>query len=79
MLEIRLKVFAYLKDALGFSEKSIEIEQGATVSDLWDKVSQDIDCAGTVVLFAVNEQFVEASHILKPDDVVAFMPPVSGG
>ncbi len=31
------------------------------------------------VRFAVNEEFVESSHVVRDGDVVALIPPVSGG
>lgn len=71
--------FAELQEAVGSEKLSFEAD-GLTVKDLkskWLKAYEleNIDHA----MIAINEEYAEEDTILSKGDVVAFIPPVSGG
>jgi molybdopterin synthase catalytic subunit len=81
-MKVRVKFFAILRERAGTAEISKEIEEGATVSDLWQALQKDypkLDVAGIRLLYAVNQNYVKADHRLGDQDEVVFIPPVSGG
>jgi molybdopterin converting factor subunit 1 len=56
------------------------LAQGTTVGALWRSLVEEHPELGRFqVRFAVNEEYVTASHRLADEDEVAFFPPVSGG
>lgn len=71
--------FAELQEAIGESKLSLDVEN-ITVNELkstWLKEYQaeNLDKA----MIAVNEEYVGEETVLQNGDVVAFIPPVSGG
>ena len=74
--------FAALRDLLGASEERIELAAPATVAELARALTQrhpQLEPHLGSVRFAVNETFVDASASLANGDVVALIPPVTGG
>jgi molybdopterin synthase sulfur carrier subunit len=79
-MRVKLRLFAYLREAFGIDEKEIEIEDGTTVGALWDQFKDKIPQNRNFrVLFAINGEYVEKDAELKEGDEVVFIPPVSGG
>jgi molybdopterin synthase sulfur carrier subunit len=82
-VQLRLLFFAALRDATGFTELDVSLPEGVTdVSALRDwivtRFPSLLGRLGTVRV-AVNEAFVDNAQSLAAGDVVAFIPPVSGG
>ena len=76
---VRLRFFAALRERMG-PARTETVAAGTTVGALWRSlVAEDPGLARFQVRFAVNEEYVPASHRLADDDEVAFFPPVSGG
>lgn len=76
--------FAALRDLAGTSEERLGLGEGAssTVTSLLAEIEQRHEGLRgrlAAVRVAVNEEFVEASSSVSPGDVVALIPPVSGG
>ncbi len=78
-MTVKVLFFAGLKDYFGESEKQVEIKESVTVIDLWKRLSSSINSVSVPLLFAVNENYVKGSYVLKDKDTVAFMTPVAGG
>lgn len=80
-MQLSLLFFAALRDLTGVAEADFQVPQASlSVAELRQKVSQKYDrLVLDGVRVAVNEEFVEADHPLVSGDVVAFIPPVSGG
>lgn len=76
----RILLFASLREAAGDGELSLDIPEGSTIDELWQRIAADIDSLPEKVLCAVNQQYVERSHVITADDhEIAFFPPVTGG
>ncbi len=81
-MKVKVKFFAMLRERAGTGEAMIDIEEGATIGDLWDALKKNYPELAPVnmrLLYAVNRNYVKADHSLKENDEVAFIPPVSGG
>ena len=75
-------MFGVLKDLFGGVEEMVEMAEGSRVSELMAGFEQR--AAGRSELFrsiavAVNQEYVQVSHVLRDGDEVALLPPVSGG
>lgn len=75
----KVMFFAHLRDAVG--EESLSIEcAGKTVAEVKSLINQKYPTLNLdTVMTAVNEEFAGNDEILKDGDVIAFIPPVSGG
>lgn len=77
---IKVLLFAEMQERAGKSE--IMVEEGSiSVQELKEKYLQKYDIAHLLsqAMVAVNEEYSEDDTILQSGDVVAFIPPVSGG
>ena len=75
---IKLLFFAQLQEEIGPSI-TYELTQG-TVHDVKDYVyTLYPQVAHIAAMMAVNEQFATDEEVVRSGDVVAFLPPVSGG
>ncbi|HDR7793750.1 TPA: molybdopterin converting factor subunit 1 [Bacillus luti] len=77
---ITILLFANLREEVGSERLVILEKQEMTVQQLkeWLKESYHLQSLDTVMV-AVNEEFVTNADTIKAGDVVAFIPPVSGG
>ncbi len=76
---ITVRYFARLRERLGRDSEEIELaDRGATVADVWAKVSGGEPFPRNV-LAAVNHEYVDIGHAVHDGDEVAFFPPVTGG
>ena len=80
---IRLLFFAALRDATGQRELEVRLPSEVnTVAGLRQWISAEFASLAArlpSVRVAVNEAFVEDEHVLEDGDVVALIPPVTGG
>lgn len=76
-MEIRLRLFAGLRQVAGFKEKTVALPEGAVVADLLAELPQSI--VGRTFYIAINEEYARRDSPLKDGDLVALLPPVSGG
>jgi len=76
-MKIAIKYFASMRDSMGKSDESVDLDSNATVEDLWGKVSENSLPDNTLI--AVNMEYTNIGHVLKDGDEVAFFPPVTGG
>lgn len=77
---IEILFFAHLTEKAGGS-KFVEKAEGMSVAELKVKYFEKMNISpeGSAILIAVNEAYATDETILKSGDVVAFIPPVSGG
>ena len=81
-MKIRIKAFAAVREILGSREHEMEIRDGSSVGDVFDILSgsfEDLRAMKDALLFAVNEEYCGEERVLANDDILAILPPVSGG
>ena len=81
-MRVRVLFFGMLKDLAGKSSDTLELREGATVEDLLARCaaeSPQLKHAQASLAVAVNQQYAGTQTVLKSDDEVALLPPVSGG
>lgn len=76
---IKILLFAHLSEEIG--EKEITIDAaGCTVAELKERLLEKYPKLPLENVFtAVNEEYTGEDEKLQENDVVAFIPPVSGG
>src|ERR1700745_1424845 len=81
-MRVHVLFFGVLRDLTGKPEDEIELPEGAAVRDILERYGAQVprlkDSLSSIAL-AVNQQYTGPETILKPDDEVALLPPVSGG
>jgi len=71
--------FAELQEAVGNEKLTFEAD-GMSVKDLKNNFLTAYDLENIDhAMIAVNEEYAKEDTVLKTGDVVAFIPPVSGG
>ncbi len=75
---INILLFANLQEAIGESSVTWN-ELPITVGELKQKITEKYNVPLQSVMVAVNEEYAEDQLELKAGDVVALIPPVSGG
>lgn len=81
-IRIRVLLFARLVDETGKRELELSMARGATVSDALNALCEQypqIAAARSSVAAALNDVYAPASRELSDGDVLALIPPVSGG
>ena len=73
-MQVKVRLFAGLKERAGWSQRDID---AATVADVWAQLDLGTEPDG--LLYAVNREYAPKDTVLKNGDVVALIPPVSGG
>jgi len=81
-MQLRIRVFAMLREKLRRSEIDCAVPEGATVEQLLDRLADQYPAIRELrpaLAVAVNEEYVDSSHVLAAADEIALIPPVSGG
>jgi molybdopterin converting factor subunit 1 len=76
-MQVRVRLFASLRERAGAEQVELELPEGALVSDALAQIRELT--AGIPVVMAVNREYAEPGAILHGDDELALIPPVSGG
>jgi molybdopterin synthase catalytic subunit len=71
---VTVRLFAGLRERAGWSHREIDVER---VADVWKQLDLGVEPDG--LLYAVNREYAQKDHELAEGDVVAVIPPVSGG
>jgi len=81
-MQIRVKLFAILRDQAGQSETSLELHEGATVQQARKHLMESLPAIAPYmdrVAFAINLSYARPESVLHDGDELAVLPPVSGG
>jgi molybdopterin converting factor small subunit len=81
-MKIRVLAFARLRELLGFSTRELDLDDGATVADVWARLAREaagLDGLRASTRFARNGALAAATVGLRDGDEVALLPPVGGG
>jgi molybdopterin converting factor subunit 1 len=81
-MKVRLLFFAILRDIAGRDQAEVELTDGATARDVWQRLRGEHAALRDVAdppLAAINESYAEPDAPLHEGDELAFIPPVAGG
>ena len=81
-MKVHVLPFGLLKDWLGSSRSTIELDSGATVAELLAQINRlHQGSAGSLrgIAVSVNAEYASQSQVLQEGDEVGLLPPVSGG
>lgn len=81
-MEVKVLLFATLRQLAGWKERVVELPTGAALGDLLTLLTDNqpqLNLAQRTIYAAVNEEYAQKETLLKENDVVAIFPPVSGG
>lgn len=82
IMQIKVKLFAILRDQAGRSETSVELPDGATVQQAGKHLIESLPAIASYmdrVAFAINLSYARPETVLHDGDELAVLPPVSGG
>lgn len=75
----KVMFFAHLRDAVGEESVSFDFD-GKTIAEAKTLINEKYPMLKLdTVMTAVNEEFAANDEVIKAGDVIAFIPPVSGG
>jgi len=81
-VQIKVKLFAMLRERVGKTELVEEVPDDSTVGQVWTVLQKRYPALSGMdirLVYAVNSDYVDVRHALCDGDEVAFIPPVSGG
>ena len=81
-MKAHVKLFAILKEKAGTPELTLELPDSSTVADLlreMERLHPGLVAGVGQTMVAVNTEYATESQPLNDGDVVALIPPVSGG
>ena len=81
-MQIRVRLFAILRDRAGLDQMTLDLETGSDVSLALEQIAQiepEIRELLSRTAMAVNREYVKPDHVLTDGDELALIPPVSGG
>ena len=79
-MEIKCQFFGQLTDITNKKEYVIELQENALLSDLASALFLQFPLMKEIPLkYAIDEAFVQESHLLKSQEEVFIMPPFAGG
>jgi molybdopterin converting factor subunit 1 len=76
-MQVRVRLFAQLRERAGADEVELELPDGALVSEALERLRSVTD--GLPVVMAVNHEYADTTASLQAGDELALIPPVSGG
>ena len=81
-MRVRVLFFGVLKDLVGRTGELLELPEGAVVREVLSHYLSEVPRmreALASIAVAVNQEYAGAETVLRSDDEVALLPPVSGG
>ena len=76
-MRITVRLFAALRERAGWSERELDVPDGAAVCDVWPALELGDEPPG--LAYARNREYAGRNDLLASGDEVAVIPPVSGG
>ena len=79
---VTVRLFARARELAGFDAVIVELSEPAAVSDLRRQLAVEYPRLEPLLahsIFAVDNEFADASRPLSPKAEIALLPPVSGG
>lgn len=76
-MRITVRLFAALRERAGWSQRDLELPDGAVLADVWAALDLGEEPPG--LAYARNREYAARDAAIREDDEVAVIPPVSGG
>lgn len=80
-MQLRVLPFGIAREIIGTSPFTLELEEGAVVQDLLDRLKVQFPELKKLrsIAVAVNDAYADGSQPVSGEDEIAIIPPVSGG
>ena len=81
-MKVTVQCFGHYADVFGSDAKIYSVQPGAAVADLVKQLESQYPSMANLSArcrFAVNEEYTQLDTVLQEGDVVAVIPPMSGG
>jgi len=80
-MNIKIKLFATTREFVGKNELNIQVENPCTVQTIIEDLKQKYPKLEQMnsFLIAVNMEYAQSHTLVSDGDVIAIIPPVSGG
>lgn len=81
-MQITVRVYAALREAVGSGRFVIDVPSGAAVSDVFDRIVDEYPQARSfrsVMRGAIDDAYVPGDVVVEPDAELHVITPVSGG
>ncbi len=81
-MQIRVRLFATLRQIAGWSQQPLEVPDGATLDAALAAIDHHYPALAIgrrTFYAAVNQEYAKGDQVLHDGDEVAIFPPVSGG
>lgn len=80
-MKITVLLFGIIRDIIGENTLELDLEKAILIGQLKQDLLKKYNNLQQYSNFsiAVNEEYVDLNYVLQPNDVVALIPPVSGG
>ncbi len=80
MITVQVQLFAAYREAVGARQIPLDVPQGATVLDVWQQLQGQYPKLRTPrPVAAINDAYATLDTVVQPGDLIAYLPPVSGG
>lgn len=80
-MKIKILFFGIARDLAQENSVELEVEKNSKIADVLKRLQKQYPKMKNIQEFsiAVNEEYAEIETVIKANDVVAIIPPVSGG
>ena len=81
-MNVRVRMFAALRQAVGSDRVDVALPDGATIGHLRRRLAEQfpqLSKSTALVMFAIDTQYADDGAQIPPGADVACIPPVSGG
>ena len=81
-MKVRVKFWSYFRDHTGCEETIVEMDDGATLSNLMTTVHEQypkLEGTEKCTLKAVGVDYQDNDYVLSDGDEISLFPPVQGG
>jgi molybdopterin-guanine dinucleotide biosynthesis protein A len=80
LINIKVIYFAVLRDLAKKKEELLSVDPGTTPQSLYDMLQEKYSFPDQdTYKVAINDNFTEWNEPLNQQDIIVFMPPVTGG
>ena len=80
LINIKVIYFAVLRDLTTKKEELLSVDPGTTPQSLYDMLQEKYSFPDqNTYKVAINDNFTEWNEPLDQQDIIVFMPPVTGG